>query len=68
MKDRPNFSQKKVEADRIVDDLMSNPGKAETVRNLLQDRLSHCDDSKKSHAPAKVVDADVDDLWDNVPV
>lgn len=61
----PSATRKSSAEDRIVDDLMADPVQARRVQARLEERLT------KAASPVRIrpaPDANVDDLWDNVPV
>lgn len=58
--------------DRIVEELLANPGRAEELKGHLRHGLPRrrlaTDDRALGHPAHRRALADLDDLWDNVPV
>lgn len=55
------------EIDIIVDDILANPTRAEELKGRLRHRLP-AEPRATGHLAHRRALADLDDLWDNVPV
>ncbi|PKP73158.1 MAG: hypothetical protein CVT84_14965 [Alphaproteobacteria bacterium HGW-Alphaproteobacteria-6] len=67
-----NHVPRRDEIDIIVDDILANPARAEELKGRLRHRLPRDirgeDRGAVGHVAHRRALADIDDLWDNVPV
>jgi len=63
-----NHVPRRDEIDIIVDDILANPARAEELKGRLRHRLPREDRGAVGHVAHRRALADIDDLWDNVPV
>jgi len=65
-----NHMPRRDEIDRIVDDILANPARAEELKGRLRNSVPRpvMDDRVPGHPAHRRALADLDDLWDNVPV
>lgn len=66
-----NHMPRRDDIDKIVDDILANPARAEELKGRLRNRVLPrlaMDDRMQGHVAHRRALADLDDFWDNVPV